>query len=277
MTEFSSLPARAMAKLAVLQDAEQQALTLSSSTTRKISELHHALGLNPNGTNADVMRLEIERQEGLQRKHQDRHRQCIDLYARVQRYLAMLPADVTLLGAKPIKTKLKDGESHLSAVERIRREIAGLASERLSVEQAGLTSAEMRAQAKKWITERALQGRPTITATHDKFEINFVDPAAYSMHLDIPSMLAWFDPEGMETKLNELIDSMPKPKLALAPIEKADKLRELKRSILTLERQEEALIVEAEEVGTIIPRRTGADPRAILGIVVDRSRKANAA
>ena len=276
MNEMTSLPPRVHLKLSALEDAEQAALTLSTSTTRKIAELQHALALNPNGPHADATRLEIERLEGLQKKYQDQHRQRADLNAKVRRFLAMLPADTELSDARPIKLKMKDGETHLDAVERIRREIAGLASERLQVEQAGLPPSELKKRVKEWIAERATRGRPTITATHDKFEVNFLDPAAYSMHLDIPSALAWLDPQRMEARLIEQIEAMPKPKLALTPSEKADKLRELKQSILILERQEERIIVSAEEAGQTIARRGTASPSAILGLVVDRS-KANAA
>lgn len=276
MNEISGLPPRAHLKISALEDDEQRALTLSTSTTRKISELHHALALNSNSPHADVMRLEIERLEVLQRKYQDQHRQRADLNAKVRHFLAMLPADATLADAKPIKPKLRDGETHLTALERIRHEIAGVASERLNVEQAGLPLSELKKRTKEWVKERGAHGRPTITANHDKFEVIFLDPAAYSTHPDIPSILAWFDPQGMEVRLNQLIDGMPTPKLALTPAEKAERLRELKLSVLSLERQEEAIIVSAEEAGQTIPRRINASPAAILNLTIDRA-KATAA
>ncbi|MDA9521299.1 hypothetical protein XI06_13185 [Bradyrhizobium sp. CCBAU 11434] len=276
MDDQSRLPPKAHLKILALEDSEQAALTLASSTTRRISELRSALGLNPNSPNADAMRLEVERLELLQRKHQDQHRQRADLNNRVRRYLSTLPARAHLADARPARIKLKDGETFLAAIERIRTQIAHLASDRLNVEQSGLPVSEMKAQAKKWITESAIRGRPTIKASHDRFEVIFVDPAAYSMHLDVPSLLAWFDPQGMELKLNELIDAMPAPKLALTPSEKIERLRKIADDVLDQERLEEAIIVLAEETGQHVPRRPNCDPRALLGLVVDRA-KADAA
>ncbi|MBB4391762.1 hypothetical protein [Bradyrhizobium sp. ERR14] len=276
MDHQSRLPPKAHLKILALEDGEQAALTLASSTTRKISELQLALNLNPNSPNADAMRLEVERLELLQRKYQDQHRQRADLNSRVKRYLSLLPASAHLADARPTRIKLKDGETFLAAVERIRAEIARLASDRLNVEQCALPASEMKAQAKKWITESAIKGRPTIKASHERFEVTFLDPNAYSVHFDVPSLLAWFDPEGMELKINELIDAMPIPKLALTPSEKTQRLRKIADDVLELERLEEALIVAAEETGQHVPRRPNCDPRALLCIVVDRQKVAAA-
>jgi hypothetical protein len=123
-----------------------------------------------------------------------------------------------------------------------------------------------------------MKGRPIVTASHEQFDVKFtfVDPNAYAPVLDPLTLLAWFDPEFLETRLNALIDEMPKPKLALTPAEKAGRLASIKAALFEAERLECAHIDTALDEGTIIAHRPNVDPQALLGIVVSRS-KANAA
>jgi hypothetical protein len=40
--------------------------------------------------------------------------------------------------------------------------------------------------------------------------------------------------------------------------------------LLVLEREDEALVVQSETEGPVLPRRADADPRAVLGVVLDK-------
>lgn len=270
------LPPKAYARAMGLLEAEQQALTLSTSTSQKISEAQQALALNPHGPHADDIRLEIEHMEAARLRYQDQYRQRANLRAQVEHYLSKLPPDASLADAKGLKAKLKEGETLLEALKRVRGQIAELTSEQSAVKQASLPLGEMKALAKKWIDERAASARPTITASQDRFSINFVDPTAFTSHVDPIGALCWLDPERMKARLFEQIDSMPKSRLALNATEKAERLRELQDALFDVERQEEAFIIAAEDVGQIVPRRVNASPAAILGLIVD-SRRASAA
>lgn len=270
------LPPKAYARAMGLLEAEQQALTLSTSTGRKISEAQQALALNPNGPHANDIRLEIEHMEAARLQYQDQYRQRANLRAQVEHYLSKLSADASLADAKGVKAKRKDGETLLEAIQRVRGQIAELTSEQSEVKQASLPTGEMKALATKWIAERAASSRPTISASHDRFDVNFVDPTAFTSRVDPIGALCWFDPERMKASLFQQIDSMPKSKLALSPTEKAERLQELHDALFNLERQEEAFIMAAEDVGQIVPRRVNASPAAVLGLIVDR-RRASAA
>ena len=65
---------------------------------------------------------------------------------------------------------------------------------------------------------------------------------------------------------------MPPPALALSASDKSQRLQEIKARLYELEVEEEGLISAAEEQGQIIARRTSADPRVIIGLVINRSR-----
>lgn len=273
----SKLPAGAHARILALVDQEQQAHTLSLSAVRQIGDLQRAIGNSPHGDKAAGWEIEVNRLRLLQQQHHARHRAFADLNARVRHYLASLSADVAVEDARRIKPKLK-GETHQQAVTRIRNDIEKLIAEQTNVRQAGLPAEEIKAQAKRWVVERAMKGRPAITATHDKFDVvfSYMDPSAYTPTLDPLALIAWFDPEHLETKLNELIDEMPKPKLALTPTDKAKRLASIASELLAAERLEIAHIDAAQDEGSVIALRGNVDPVALIGLVVVRE-KANAA
>lgn len=267
---MTELPARVETKLMALLDAEQQARTVVTMTQNAIREAQYAHDLNPHGDKAMALAREVARLQALQPDNQARHRAIADLNAKITYYLDRLPANVTLDDAKPIKLKLKPGETHLQSVVGLRLNIVKLIGERSEVERAGLPIDEIKAQAKKWITEMALKAQPAITATHEKFDVKFtfMDPDAYTATRDPLALLAWFDPELLETKLNELIDKTPKPKLALTPQEKAQRLASIKSELFSAEQLECAHIEAAKAEGTVIDQRPNVDIRALLGLVV---------
>ncbi len=273
MTDNDKLPPRARAKVFALVDQEQQASTLMHSTQRQIGELRNSF--NTTATSQHIaINKEIERLEPLREKHADRHKYLADLNGKIRRFLDMLPADAELDDAKPVKVKLKPGETHQQAVVDLRVKIVKLLGERSQVERAALPVDEIKAQAKKWITKRAIEGRPAIVATHEKFDVRFtaMDPASFTPSLDPLALLAWYDPEFLEGRLNELIDEMPKPKFALTPSEKAERLASIKTELADAERLECALIDDAMDAGVILDHRPNVDIRCLLGLTVTRQK-----
>ncbi|MHC2415869.1 hypothetical protein ACVJGC_008460 [Bradyrhizobium diazoefficiens] len=276
MAEGSKLPKAAQLKILRLEDAEQQAQTLISSTVRRIGELERVIMNNPDGDRGDAVREEIALLRERKDEHTDRHRSCCDVNAAIRRYLGMLPAGAVLSDAKKIKVRPRGGESFVAAVDRVRHDIANLVSERFQVQQCGLPVEEIRAKAREWIARHGQTARPRITATHNEFAISFevYDEKASVPMPDIAAIMAFLYPEKLTKRIDEAIEQMPKPRLSLSAEQKAKRLREIKDLLYEREAEEEALISLAEEQGQTVDRRPTADPRAILGIVVDRRRAA---
>lgn len=276
MADGSNLPKAAQLKILRLEDAEQQAQTLISSTVRRIGELERIIMNNPDGDRGDAIREEIAMLRERRDEHTDRHRSCCDVNAAIRRYLEMLPANAVLSDAKRIKARPRAGESFADAVHRVRRDIGNLVAEKFQVQQAGLPIEEIRAKAHDWISRHAQTARPRITATHNEFAISFeiYDEKASVPMPDIAAIMAFLYPEKLTKRIDEAIEQMPKPRLALSAELKAKRLREIKDLLYKRETEEEALISLAEEQGQTIDRRPTADPRAILGLVVDRHRAA---
>lgn len=274
MADASKLPKAAQLKILRLVDAEQQAQALISSTVRRIGELERIIMNNPDGDREDTLRDEIALLHRKRDEHTDRHRSCCDVNAAIRRYLGMLPANAILSDAKRTKVRPKAGESFADAVDRVRRDIGNLVAEKFRVEQAGLPKEEIRAKARDWISRHAEIARPRITATHTEFAISFDvgDQRAFVPMPDIAAIMAFLYPEQLTKRIDEAIEQMPKPRLALSAEQKAKRLREIKDLLYEREIEEEALISLAEEQGQTIDRRPTADPRTILGLVFDRHR-----
>ncbi|MCK1547189.1 hypothetical protein IVB12_36020 [Bradyrhizobium sp. 179] len=274
MADGSKLPKAAQLKILRLEDAEQQAQTLISSTVRRIGELERIIMNNPEGDRVDAIREEIALLRERREEHTDRHRSCCDVNAAIRRYLEMLPANAILSDAKRTKVRPKAGESFVDAVDRIRRDIGKLVAEKFQVQRAGLPIEEVRSKVRDWIMQRAEKARPRITATDNEVAISFdiYDEKASMPVPDIAAIMAFLYPERLMKRIDEAIEQMPKPALALSAEQKANRLREIKDLLHDLETEEEALISSAEEQGQMIDRRPTADPKAILCLVVDRNR-----
>jgi hypothetical protein len=275
---MSELPLRAQTKIMALKDAEQQARTLTTANQRMISETQYAHDINPTGDKANALAREITRLQAMQPENQARYRALANLNARVARFIDMLPANVSLDDAKPIKPKLKAGESHQQAVERLRGDIAALISERGRVERASPSTKEMKHAAAQYVQSLAERGTPRLIVEHGKFEMLFGQGViGEPIRTRAEELLAWVDPMRLLERLEAMIDAMPKPAAQMDATERKERLAEIKVELFEAERLECAHIDAARVQGTLIEHRPNVDPAALLNLVVSRSSKANAA
>lgn len=264
----AQLPVKARIKLSDFNDAEVQARNAVNDCVRRLSETQRAFEMNAHGDNAADVEFELSRLRSKLPQMQTQHNQWSALNTRIRQWLADLDAASALTDAKPPKVKLKPGQTASDAVAAVREEIAVLIAERLDVEQAGLPLDELKAQARKWVTQRQMKGRLHIRAGHrEGFEVAF-ETDGFAPKLDVLAFLTLYDPDGTVKLIERELERMPKPKLALTPAERESRLSDLSYKLLDLERREERLIELAADDLTFIPRRPHASPTAILGIVV---------
>ena len=193
----------------------------------------------------------------------------------VEIYIKNNPDALSL--AAPIEVSAsKRGGSFIEAVESLRAQLGEIRGLQAEVELAPLPSTEAKRRAAEQIAALADRGRvdvaPLIDSgrpfrfcempAHDQVRFGLSGHAAF---VDSIATLAWLFEEQLLAKVYAEIDANADDENALMPKERAEKFAALKREALGLERQEEALICAAAEIGQIIPRRADADPRAILG------------
>jgi hypothetical protein len=272
-----ALPNQARAKWAGLLDAEDEAAALVSASVRRIGELQKSIDMAPIGDNVANHEYELTRLRAKQGEQQARHQARAVINASIKTFLQGLPADAALEPCRPVKVKLEKGETLAMAIDRLRQRIAVIRQEMTRTQQAPPPIAEVKQKAREYIEALQARGRPRIVSTADKFEVSFLDPQSYSSMPDLNAILAWLDPIALAKKLNEEIDSWPKPELSLSLKAKKDRLVMLSMELFEIEREEEALIEKSEIEGPAIPRRPNSDPRAILCVIVGRRKATTAA
>ena len=260
------LPRRAREKYLRLCDLETEAADILRGTVSRTSELNRVMLLR-SGSDLSAEREEHSRLLGLQAQQQRRHTELSNGTSRVRQFLMALPATVMLEDAPRERVKPRKGESISDALQRVRKDISGLASDLRKLYQAGPRAADLKRAAKNYVNGLAQTGRPKITASHEKFEMAF-ETGAYTLAPNVRAILAWFDPDGLIRRLEDEIDALPVPPLTLSAKEKNERIATAKANMLAAEREEEALIELASDSGQQIIRRYHADPAAILGVVV---------
>jgi hypothetical protein len=275
MTQPSrELPKRAKAKFTRLADAENEAADVLRGTVNRISDLNRVMLLRTGGDMQDE-EAELARLEGLRAQQHRRHMELANGVTKIRKFLMQLPANVELEDAPREKTQPSKGESMLEAINRVQLEIREAQSDVRKLYLAGPRAADMKRAAKNYVAGLAATGRPTITATHEKFDLAF-DGGGFTVAPNVRAILAWLDPDALLKRLEDEIDAMPVPELTLSLKEKNERLAAAKAKLLVLEREEEALIEAASDSGQHVVRRFDADPQAILGVQIKR-RKAVAA
>lgn len=187
---------------------------------------------------------------------------------------------VKIAAADTVEAKVGKGESPRDAVARVRAEIAGLRDEVRAVKKAPYPSAEVKARVAATVDALAEMGAPRVQRA-----VRHAGPPEFpEMHVetrmwmegkpfvgratvpDTTALLAWMFPDAMKAALEREVQRVADDAQAIPAAERPTKLKALAGSILAAERQEEAIIMLADERGDTIHRREDADPRAILGL-----------
>lgn len=273
--EMLQLPTLAQVKLDRLDTQAMELHDAVASVARRASELSRARSTAP-ATELASMDQELTRLQDRLTDLQERHRKLANLVANIKHWLSGTSGTyemAKLSRGMPEATKTTPAQ----AVSKLRAQIKELTSERVRVLQSALPAADIKKQASAHVAAQRERGRPKLTFDHGRpFQAQFDTSVegAWTAKLDIGAALAWLDPDAFEKRLHEEIDTLPQPALTMSSDERAAKLLELEAELLARERDEEALIEWSEEQGAAITRRLDADPRAVLGIAIARTKKA---
>jgi hypothetical protein len=274
MTE--RLPPRARARILVFAEAEHSLMTTIRSNQAHIKELEDALAMTAENERKLDLREQINQRKDVMETQRERHRHMADLNAKIRNYLDLLPADTVIDAVKPVKVKLPEGKSHQQAVTDLRTTIVKLIAERAAVERVALPIEEQKAQIKKWIVEKGLRARPSIVINHERMALTWDHKLedAYTPTIDLLAWAAWYDPEYLEQKLIAQLEEMPKPKFALTPLEKSQRLAAIKLELAEAEKAEVNIIDAASDQGVVIEHRGNVSIPILLGITFSRIPKA---
>lgn len=268
------LTERANARLLQLKFLRDDAVALADSTVNRMGQLRRALVNAP--PDASSLEFEISRLGGNLSDHKMHADNLTQLLAQVGLWHQTLKNPV--VDAKPVKVKLRDGETVSSAILDVRRHIAELDTELRTVQHSSPTPGEQKAAADLWLQNLPAHSRPRIKANkHDQFAVEFGDPTSHTVRLPIASILYWLFPEELRARLHAEVDSLPTPALVLSAEKKAERVAEVRGLMLEAERQEAALIEFGEQEGQRLVFRPFISPLALLGLAFKNKESQRAA
>jgi hypothetical protein len=277
------LPAVARAKLSALEIAADDLAALTANALAsikageaKLASALHAMETTPTAARAEAFKAEatalgddIEGLRSIMGERRARRDEAHQLVVRIRTWVERLPPQMTFALVPPAEREPGD-ESARAAVERYRASIRNLRVEMEAVRKASLPEADIKNAVRAFIDKHAARGRPIIRVEGDKVDVLFENTKALvpgdrlnaSASADL---FAWLFRDELVVAFNREVEAL-NVQNALTREERSARLAELRAALLEAERAEEAAITRAGEEGTIIARRTDADPRAVLGI-----------
>jgi hypothetical protein len=210
--------------------------------------------------------------ERLQQRRADqsrKHSELMGLINAVKAWLNHLPAGTTLEPVEPVSVELAEGEKVLAVIQRTRDSISALQSRLSNVSTAPPPKSVLKKQAAELVAERAKRGAPNREIGSRGFKADWPN-GDFLTKKDVADMFAYYLPDAVTKRDEQWIDETPTRSDALSAEERERRSAELSSQIETLERSEESLIQQAASDGIEIARREDADPRAVLGVQVQR-------
>lgn len=232
----------------------------------------------------DAAQAEFERVETIRGARAHTSGQLRALLDRIDAYLATIrdgapPLEPYAGDTKPGK---KAGEEIVQAVDRVRKEIAGIQAELAAVKAAPHPAADVKRRVREEIDQLVQRGRPSVYEALEYGEpVKFAEcmqtfplegaaqgptPArihglAGGMLPDALALVAWLHRDTLLAALEREIDEVADDKAALSDSDRTTKLAALRKTLLQLERSDCALIKLSHGA---LAYRVDSDPRAVL-------------
>ena len=181
-------------------------------------------------------------------------------------YIGSLPPSTLLETVPKSEPSLRNGETVLEAITRVRGELSARRASLCSCARRRCPLDDLKQMATEAVSKLAT---PSLQVQGGKLDIGWPkDPVAF---------LAWVNAEQVIARLHEQIDRLPAPANALSAAERNRRTAEINARILDLEHEEEALVEAALEAGHDgVSRREVASPAVVLGVRVSTPARAAA-
>jgi hypothetical protein len=169
---------------------------------------------------------------------------------------------------------LAPGKAWVDVVSETRARIAELAADRQSILDAPVHSSRVKAKARALVDGMAAKPNPMAALEGDgdielpAGPMEFItiggQSGNYRPRFNAMGFLMWACREAVIEKMDAIIDEYADDACSLSDDERAKRLSEVDRTLLSAGRAEEFAIMQAQAAGVVIPRRADADPRCVL-------------
>lgn len=274
---MSRLPERARAKLAGIAQSAADAEALHRASTEKLRVLMHQQH-DPRADDATGAALgpEIEEVRALQARRAARHGNDAQVHAQLTRWAETLPRGAVLVEEPPVELDEDDLYDLPGAIAQIRQEIASWREMIRQIATAPPSADELKEKARAYVERLAAAAAPAFDGTRLRFAPVQSEWSSDSTNEKAMRLAAWIDPEALVRRLHAQIDATAAPD-GVTAADRAARREAVEQQLLEAEHTEEALVSRAIAGGLSVERRTRADPRAVLGVRVERAAASRAA
>jgi hypothetical protein len=258
------LPTDARKKLVAIEAARMDAEDAMQSAGRRLQQL------NPRSTDPAIGEALQEKRD----KHGQRFEELSALMNKTRQWLRTLPPGTVLEAVPSVHAKPNAGETIVSAVARIRREIQTCKKDLADARNAPLPIADAKQLVAARAQKMAVRADPPVDVTAGKLTMQFDDSPV--THRQLVQILARVIPEQTTQWLGSGIDGEP-PENPLTAQEKEKRIEQLTARLNELEKTETSLIDLGREQNIEIAYRADISPACVLGVIIKTAAQAEAA
>jgi hypothetical protein len=201
-----------------------------------------------------------------------------------------MPGGTTLEDAEEVQPQLPKGESVIEGVERLRRRCRELKADLHRITSAPYPSGYCKARAKEQIEALAMQGAPIVSnvVEHDgdliwpmtslRSEVlgGELPSLAFAEIFNPVALACWLHRDLLIKRLDDEINAEADDAAALTHEARQRAGAEVQGDLLDIERQEAALVWQAQQQGLPVEHRGDCSPQAILGAALRTLPRADA-
>jgi hypothetical protein len=209
----------------------------------------------------------------------------------LENWLRNLPRQARITDYTGQAPSLKKGATPQDALMEAERELQALAVRRSELETAPIASSEVKANIRHHVAELNVTALPDLSRamlSGDPADIRYTTESApthsitpqgdqisgHARVVDPLALAAWLFPDALIERLEEEADALAGDDAdAITAEERETGFAEVAEQVLATEREAEFWTTQLEQSGVQVLRRRDADPRAVLGIVIEGDRR----
>lgn len=226
---------------------------------------------------AKEMQAEIDRLQTHAGVQHAKAATAMQLIAHIEHWLTTLSPDMKLVDTPAVKLTLGDGETYMTAIGRVRQEIATLSSEHHAAHNSHPSMTEKLEMVERYVDGLDAKTKPRLKISRDAFELDFSVEGSFTPKANLAAAMVFLDRDRFLRKVIDMVEAhdaaQAQHRLVMTADARAERLAEIRTRLRELESTEEWLISEAAQDDIFLARRPTADPCAVLSVKIVKNTK----
>lgn len=206
---------------------------------------------------------------------------AMQLISHLEHWMTTIRPDMKLVDTPAVTMPLGDGDTYMTAIGKVRRDIATLSSEYHAANNSHQTMAEKLEMAERYVDGLVAKTNPRLKISRDAFELDFSVEGSFTPKANLAAAMAFLDRDKFLRKVIDMVEehdaAAPQHRLVMTADVRAKRLLEIRAELLKAESIEEWLISAASQDDVFLARRPTADPCAVLSVKIVKKEAARTA